>query len=135
MAGSPGTEPERRGEHRKTSAGCPAGLGISQDGELSLLEIVPDAVLTTDSRGRITHVNQRAIEMFRADAAGLVGLPVEALIPRDRREPHGLHREHYSQDPKPRASHTVAGLEAIRLDDGSPFPVDVTLFPVVVDGE
>lgn len=135
MARNAETESERRSENRKTPPDCPAGLGISRDGELSLLEIAPDAVLTTDSRGRITHVNQRATELFRADAAELVGLPVEALIPRDRREPHGLHRERYSHDPKPRAMHTVADLEAIRLDDGSTFPVDVTLFPVVVDGE
>ncbi len=105
------------------------------DGTTSLLEIVPDAVITTDQRGRITRANQRASEMFGAPNSELVGRPVEDLLPPDARADHHRHREHYSRSPRPRAMHVVADLEAIRLDNGSTFPVDVTLSPMTANGE
>lgn len=116
-------------------AAFPAGLGVGLDGTTSLLEIVPDAVITTDQHGRITRANQRASELFGVANSDLVGRPVEDLIPPDARTNHHRHREHYSRSPRPRATHVVADLEAIRLDDGSTFPVDVTLSPMTANGE
>src|SRR5581483_8314627 len=97
-------------------------------------ECAPDAVLVTDAQGRITDANQQAKTMFGYPQEEMLGAPVEMLLPEHLRGKHRIHREAYMGDPKMRA--LGRGLELFgRRRDGSLFPVDITLSPLLRDGE
>ena len=56
------------------------------------------------------------------------------LVPERLREAHVAHRAAYTAGPRPRAM--GAGLDFFgRRKDGSEFPVDISLSPVVVKGD
>ncbi len=94
-----------------------------------LFEFSPDAIIVTDSEGRITSLNAQVERMFGFSREELMGQPVEILIPERFRNKHPQRRESY------RAQATLrpmgAGLELFgRRKDGSEFPVDIMLSPV-----
>ncbi len=63
----------------------------------------------------------------------LLGQLIEVLIPHRFRERHASHREHYFSAPSLRS--IGVGLELFGLrKDGTEFPVDISLRPVVLDG-
>src|SRR5581483_5841501 len=105
-----------------------AGIRRSEARFRSLLESAPDAVLITDSRGRILLANAQSEAMFGYPRAELVGRGIEMLIPERYRERHVNHRERYVA--APRARPMGAGLELYaRRADGTEFPVAVALSP------
>jgi two-component system, cell cycle sensor histidine kinase and response regulator CckA len=92
----------------------------------ALLNSAPDAILLTDSSGRITLINRRVEELFGYDRAELVGEQVELLVPERFRRFHASHRSEYAVDPHTREM--GAGLELYgRRKDGSEFPVEASL--------
>ncbi len=94
-----------------------------------LLEAAPDAILVVDGDGRITLVNEQAEAMFRYDREALLGRSVEDLVPQGVRQEHVEHRARYMQDPQRRPMGVGLDLEAVR-EDGSTFPVEISLSPV-----
>lgn len=95
----------------------------------SFFDSAPDAILVTDRRGHITDVNQQSEQMFGFRREELIGRPIEALVPEHLREGHHFHREKYFSAPKVRPM--GQGLELFaRRQDGSQFPVDITLSPM-----
>lgn len=101
---------------------------------LSLMEVVPDALVLVDSEGSIKRVNSQAEELFGYTSAELEGLSLEVLIPERFRGAHVLDREKYNALPTTRPM--GAGLELYGLrKDGSEFPVDISLSPIQFDGE
>ena len=94
-----------------------------------LLEAAPDPTVVVDRRGVIRYVNRQTGEVFGYDPDDLVGEPIEALIPSRLARNHAELRLEYFQDPQPRPM--GADLElAARRQDGSEFPVDVSLSPL-----
>ncbi|HEX5789006.1 MAG TPA: ATP-binding protein [Woeseiaceae bacterium] len=96
-----------------------------------LVEAAPDAMVVVDGEGRIVVVNEEAEKMFGRSRAGMLGRPVEMLLPERFRERHLHHRTGYTDAPKLRgmgAGMELAGLRA----DGSEFPVEVSLSPIRV---
>ncbi len=94
-----------------------------------LFEAAPDAVLTTDSKGRITRLNAQTERMFGYSRQELLGEPVEILVPERFRNVHPGHRQHYEEEPRLRPM--GAGLELYaRRKDGTEFPVDIMLSPL-----
>lgn len=77
-----------------------------------LLESAPDALVASDSEGRILLVNTLAERLFGYSREELTKKKLEALIPRGFRDE----------------------LRGIRKD-GTEFPVEVTLTPVEIDGQ
>jgi len=103
---------------------------ILMDHITSLCEFLPDAVVLTDGQGVITGVNRRAGELFRYDRQEMLGREVELLVPEYAREAHREHRSLYNRHRDVRSM--GAGLKLMgRRKDGSRFPVDVSLSPVV----
>lgn len=95
-----------------------------------LFEFSPDAIVVTDETGKISEVNAQVERFFGYSRAELLGQRVEMLIPERFRRTHPKDREKYVGQPHVRAM--GAGLELFgRRKDGSEFPVDIMLGPIV----
>ncbi|MBK1731758.1 PAS domain S-box protein [Thiococcus pfennigii] len=97
----------------------------------TLFESSPDAILTVDQQGLITQVNRQTERLFGWSRAGLVGQPVEMLVPQDRRHHHEAQRRHYTERPqtRPMTASIQSTLRGQRRD-GSTFAVNVSLGPI-----
>ncbi len=94
-----------------------------------LLESMPDAIVVVNQTGRIVLVNGQAEELFGYAHGGLLGKPVEILLPARFREAHIGHRTQYFFEAKTRT--VGAGLELFAAHaDGGEFPVEISLSPV-----
>jgi PAS domain S-box-containing protein len=94
-----------------------------------LFESSPDAIVVTDSAGRITNANAQVQRAFGFTTEELVGKPVETLIPERFRGAHPNHRQAYNA--KPCVRPMGVGLELYGLrKDGTEFPADIMLSPV-----
>ena len=118
---------------------APEAPGISLRGErswenlITMLEVLPDALVLVDSAGRIRRVNSQTEELFGYTSTELEGLPLEVLLPERFRTAHMLDRERYHTSPRSRPM--GAGLELYgQRKDGSEFPVDISLSPLLYDG-
>jgi PAS domain S-box-containing protein len=96
----------------------------------SLLHAMPDGVVMVEGGGRIVFVSRRAEALFGYDRGELLGEMIEILVPADRREAHREHRSRYSHDPRTRLMGAGLLLQGARRD-GSTFPVDISLSPLV----
>ena len=74
----------------------------------------------------ITFVNRQMESMFGYDRGGLLGLPIETLVPESLRAVHSRHREGYHDAPVQRPLGEDLSLSAQRRD-GTRFPVDIAL--------
>jgi PAS domain S-box-containing protein len=94
----------------------------------SLLDSAPDAVVITDSDGRIALANAQAERLFDYSRDELIGQPVEMLLPEQYRAGHIGHRTGYVA--APRARTMGAGLKLVaRRRDGTEVPVAIALSP------
>jgi formate hydrogenlyase transcriptional activator len=94
-----------------------------------LFESSPDAIVVTDSAGRITNANAQVQRVFGFTTEELVGKPVETLIPERFRGAHPNHRQAYNAKPSVRPMGVGLELYGLRKD-GTEFPVDIMLSPV-----
>lgn len=97
-----------------------------------LLNILPDAILLTNSDGIITLLNQQAEVLFGYLQEELAGQPLECLLPERFRTAHVAHRIEYLHAPRTRPM--GIGLQLFgRKKDGIEFPVDISLSPFRLD--
>jgi diguanylate cyclase (GGDEF)-like protein/PAS domain S-box-containing protein len=100
-------------------------LGLSAE---PVLDASPNAVIAVDGRGRIVYTNPNVEEMFGWSPQDLLGERIERLVPARMAERHAEHRATYRRRPTPRPM--GVGLElAARRQDGSEFPVEISLAP------
>ena len=100
---------------------------------LAFMDIVPDALVLVDSDGCIRRVNNQTEEVFGYTSAELEGLPLEILIPERYWGAHVLDRKKYHALPTTRPMGVGLDLYGLRKD-GSEFPVDISLSPLLFDG-
>ena len=98
-----------------------------------VLEAVPDAMVVVDTDGRIALVNSETERLFGYTRDELLGNTVELLIPGRFRTTHPGHRSGYFQAPRKRSMGVALEL-AGRRQDGSEFPVEISLSPLEVEG-
>lgn len=98
----------------------------SNEAVRTLLETVPEAVLTHDAEGRIMLVNAAAETMFGYKREEMIGHPLAMLIPERFRHQHAGHVESFFQKPRMRPMGAGLNLSAVSKD-GSEFPVDIGL--------
>jgi PAS domain S-box-containing protein len=121
-----GVQETKRGvmKHKKTHEPDPLETRFR-----GLLEFTPDAVIITDSEGRILLINKHVESLFGYSSEELIDQPVEILLPERFREKHTGHRKGYLLEPRPRPMGSGLDL-AGRRRDGSEFPVEISLTPV-----
>ncbi|MGA2137592.1 MAG: PAS domain S-box protein [Verrucomicrobiia bacterium] len=106
--------------------------GLSVQMLRGLFEFAPDTVVIVDAQGYIVRVNQQAEAMFGYRREELLGQHVEMLLPERFRQQHVQQREGYISAPRLRTMGT--GLDLFgRRKDGSEFPADIMLSPLVLD--
>ena len=100
----------------------------------ALVESTPDAVLMVDGEGTVIFANVRTELMFGYTQKELLGKKVELLVPAAKRGPHVKRRETFQAQPHARPMGIGLELSAMRKD-GSEFPVEISLGPVVAGGD
>jgi PAS domain S-box-containing protein len=116
------------------SSDRPAATGVAAGPHLfgSFLESAPDAVVIIDGDGRIVLVNAQVEVLFGYARDELLGHAVEVLLPERYRGVHVHHRADYATEPHTRPM--GAGLDLWgRRQDGTEFPVDISLSPLPSD--
>ena len=98
------------------------------------MPVIPDAAVVVDSSGRIVSANGQAEALFGYESGSLVGTPVEALVPERIRGRHRRHRRGFMAAPQVRPMGVGLQLTGRRFDS-SQFPVDISLAPIVSEGE
>lgn len=97
----------------------------------SLLDFLPDALLMIDVTGAIVLLNRQTEELFGYRREELLNRPLETLVPERLRASHTAHRLNYMSTP--RARPMGVGLDLLgQRKDGSEFPVDISLRPILV---
>ncbi len=95
----------------------------------ALFEFSPDAIIASDSDGRITEVNPRVETTFGYQRGELVGQSIDILVPERFRQTHPARRKEYGAAARVRPM--GVGLELYgKRKDGSEFPVDIMLSPM-----
>ncbi len=117
----------------RATSRAPAPLHISSANLDQLLEISPDALIVVDEAGTIIMANEQAATCFGYGRAELAQMPLESLLPARFRALHVAHRQHYAKSPRTRPMGQGLQLVALRKD-GTEFPVDISLRPVLLDG-
>lgn len=98
----------------------------------ALLESAPDAMVIVDANGSIVLVNAQTERLFGHPRAGLIGQPVEILIPARYREQHVRHRNRYFEHPGVRSMGSGLELNGLHAQ-GDEFPIEVSLSPLETD--
>jgi protein-histidine pros-kinase len=97
-----------------------------------LLESAPDAMVIVDSHGTMVLVNSQAERLFGWSREELLGRKIELLVPQRYGDAHMQHRDGFFASPKTRSM--GKGLDLFgRRKDGSEFPVEISLSPLVTD--
>jgi PAS domain S-box-containing protein len=119
--------------HADMTTSTSAPLHISATGLDQLLDLSPDALIVVDEAGTIVMANEQAVACFGYQREELAQMPLESLLPSRFRALHVTHRQHYAATPRTRPMGQGLQLVALRKD-GTEFPVDISLRPVMLDG-
>ena len=118
---------------QSVSASSPSPLSISSENVLPFLDISPDALAIVDPAGVITLVNGQTEAFFGYTRSELPGQPLKLLLPQRFHAAHAGHLERYFATPRTRPM--GVGLNLVgRRKDGTEFPVEISLNPLLLDG-
>jgi len=134
-----GADDDREGGFPARLLPAPGASHVSLQGEgswtnlLTLLEVSPDALVLVNAAGRIVSVNSQTEALFGYPRSELEGEALEALLPERFRAAHVPDRERYATSPRTRPMGAGLALYG-RRKDGTEFPVDISLSPLLFDG-
>ncbi len=100
------------------------------------LDTIPDGAIVVTELGTMELVNCAAALMFGYMPTELNGQPLELLIPQTMRAAHKSHTQTFFGKPKPRPMGEGLPLLFLGLrQDGSHFPVEITISPLTINGK
>lgn len=99
-----------------------------------LLDISPDALFIVDRDGTIVMANAQAAALFGYRREEVHEQGLEMFLPERLRDMHVAHREQYFTAPRTRAMGAELQLWGLH-QDGTEFPVDISLRPVLLGDE
>jgi len=99
-----------------------------------LFNSIADAMLLVDATGTIVEANAAALQLLSYSEEKLLGLKVDALLPKTLRKKHANHRKDFFKNPSKRAMAQGRNLFALSLN-GEKIPVDIGLSPVEIENE
>ncbi len=99
-----------------------------------LVDAAPDGILVTGQQGTILLINAEGERMFGYGHGELVGQPIHVLVPDQLRDQHPGHVARFHDAPRLRPMGSGIDLRA-RRRDGSEFPVEISLSPILHDGQ
>jgi len=97
-----------------------------------VVEASPSAMIMVNDEGCIALVNTQTEKLFGYDRAGLLGQPVEMLVPERYRDAHPGHRTGFFQTPSTRAMGAGRDLYGLHKD-GREVPIEIGLNPIDTD--
>lgn len=111
------------------------GLATRMQVDLGTLgDSLPDALIMMDLDCIVVSFNSGAEALFRSPRDAIIGQHLEVLIPSRFREIHRQHVQRFALESEMRALSARSGIEMIGLRrDGSEFPADVSMGPMVTD--
>ncbi|MCB0117534.1 MAG: PAS domain S-box protein [Anaerolineales bacterium] len=99
------------------------------------LDSTPDAMVITNSFGKVLLANKQTENIFGYSQEELLGMSVDQLLPEDVRGIHADHRVGYLQDPQKLNTGVERDIHALHKN-GFEFPVEISLSShTMVDGE
>ena len=105
---------------------------IDSETSEQLLEAMPDAIVMVCRDGRVVRVNRLAESLSGYSRDELMGMAVDELVPEALRAAHVTHRTAYQGQPVVRSMGTHLDIR-FRRKDGSVFPADIALSPVMTE--
>jgi PAS domain S-box-containing protein len=99
-----------------------------------LLQSAPDAMIFVTREAKIMRINAQFGNLFGYAEEELAGRDLHLLIPERFRSRHRNNLSGYFEKPRTRPMGTNLAIYGLRKD-GSEFPVDISLSPLVTDGE
>jgi two-component system sensor kinase FixL len=115
---------------------APSGLTVAEDQATrleSIINAVPDAIITIDEKGIVTFFSAAAERMFQYKAGEVIGRNVKILMPAPYSAEHDGYLDRYLRTGEKR----IIGLGRIvvgRRKDGSTFPIELAVGEAVAKG-
>ena len=98
-----------------------------------VFESAPNAMILTDSTGKVAMVNKQTELLFGYDRNEIIGNKIEILVPHRLKQNHPEHRKKFYEHPKARPMGAGRDLYGVKKD-GTEIPVEIGLNPVEKDG-
>lgn len=96
-----------------------------------IMEVTPEAIIISDSSGKIVMANAQAGKLFGYSRDEMLGASVETLVPERLRAAHVAHRDAYIALDAPPIKAMGKGRELFaRKKDGSEFSTEISLGPL-----
>jgi PAS domain S-box-containing protein len=96
-----------------------------------IMEVTPEAIIISDSSGKIVMANTQAEKLFGYSRNELIGGSIETLVPERLRAGHIAHRDAYTALATPPVRTMGEGRELFaRRKDGSEFSTEISLGPL-----
>jgi PAS domain S-box-containing protein len=111
----------------------PVPVHITSSSLHQFFDISPDALVIVNQVGTIVMINKQAEILLGYSHEESVGQQLEILLPQRFRQAHIGHRKHYFASPITRQMGAGLQLSGLRRD-GTEFPVDISLRPLLLDG-
>jgi len=99
-----------------------------------VVDSAPNAMILTDSSGKISMINKQTEVLFGYERNELIGEKIEILVPRRLKQHHPHHRQKFHDHPKARPMGAGRDLFGVKKD-GTEIPVEIGLNPVEKDEE
>jgi len=99
----------------------------------SMVEAVPDAIITIDERGAITFFSGAAERMFHYTADEVLGRNVKMLMPSPYRAEHDSYLARYLDTGEKRII-GIGRVVAAQRKDGTTFPIELAVGEAMLDG-